>query len=58
MPSKSGVSVFLSPVELLQSSPTGLESHMLWGLLLLMPDPEAGEPDVGLRALTAVGELL
>ena len=38
-PSKSGVSVSPSPVELLQSSSAGLQSQMLWGLLLLMSDP-------------------
>ena len=30
---------------------------MLWGLLLLMPDPYAGKTSVGLRALTPVGLL-
>ena len=45
--SKRGVSLSPSPVEFLQSSPTGLQSWMLWGLLLPMPDPQAGEPDVG-----------
>lgn len=24
---------------------------MLWGLILLMPDPQAGDPDVGVRTL-------
>ena len=47
--SKSGVSVSPSPVEFLQSSPTGLQSQMLWGLLLLIPDPQTREPDVGLE---------
>ena len=47
-----------SPVELLRSSPAGLQSQMLWGLLLRMPDPQAGEPDGELRTLTPVGELL
>ena len=56
--SKNGVSASPSPVELLQSSPAGLQSQMLWGLLPLMPDPQAGEPDMGLRTLTPVGELL
>ena len=32
-------SVSPSSVELLQSSPNGLQSQILWGLLLLMPDP-------------------
>ena len=55
-PSKSGVSI--SPEEFLQSSPTGLQSQMLWGLLLLMPDPQTGESDLGLITLTPVGEPL
>ena len=50
-PSKSGVSVSHSPVEFRQSSPTGLQSQMFWGLLLLMPDLQSGEPDMGLRTL-------
>ena len=44
-PSTCGVSVSPSPVELLQSSPTGLQSQELWRLLLLMPN-------VGLITLT------
>lgn len=39
---KSGVSVFLSPVQLLHSSPIGLQSQMFWGLFLPMPEPQAG----------------
>ena len=31
---------------------------MLWELLLLMPDPQVEEPDLGLRTLTPVGEPL
>ena len=54
-PSKSGVSLSLSPVEPLWSS---LQSQMLWGLLLLMPDPHAGESEVGLSTLPSVGESL
>ena len=54
-PSKSGVSVSPSPVEFLRSSPAGLLSQMLWGLLL-MPAPKAEMPDVGLRTLTPVGD--
>ena len=38
--------------------PTGFQSQMLWGLLLLIPDPQTGGPDVGLGAFTPVGELL
>ena len=56
--SKSGVSVSPSPVEFLWSNPAGLQSQILWGLRLLLPDPQAGEPDVGLRPFTPMGELL
>ena len=31
---------------------------ILWGFLLLLPDLQAGKPDVGLRTFTPVGELL
>ena len=41
-PSKSGDSASSSPVELLQSSLPGLQRQMLWGILLLMPDPRLG----------------
>ena len=58
VPSKSGVSISPSPAAFLHSSPTGLQSQMLWGLLLSLPDPQAGEPDVGLRTLTPVREPL
>ena len=51
VPSKSWVSVSPSPVELLRSNPICIQSQMLWGILLLMPDPQAGVPDVGLRTL-------
>ena len=50
-------SVSPSPADLLHSSPTGLQSQMLWGLLLFMPDPPEGDPDMGLRILTSVGTL-
>ena len=56
--SKSGVSV--SPIlwSSLHSSPSDFQSQMLWGLLLLMPDLQIGYPDMGLRMLTPVGELM
>ena len=41
---QGGVSVSSSPVEFLWSNPTGLQSQILWGLLLLLPDPQSGEP--------------
>ena len=43
-----------SPVGLLQLSPISLQSQTLWGLILQVSDPWAGEPDVGLRNLTPV----
>ena len=45
-PSRNGISVSPSPFDI-HWSPTGLESQMLWGLFLLLPDPQA-EPNVGL----------
>lgn len=41
-PSLNGVSVSLIPVELIRSSPMSLQSQMLWGFLLLRPDPRLG----------------
>ena len=58
VPSKSGVSVSPSPVEVLQSVPTKLQSLILYEFLLLLPDPQVGKPDVGLRTFTPVGGLL
>jgi len=34
------------------------KKKMLWELLLLMPDPQARDPDVGLRTFTSVKETL
>ena len=48
---QDGVSVSPSPVEFQQSSPAHLQSQMPWELLFSMPDPQAGEPDVGHRIL-------
>ena len=53
--SKSGVP---SPLELLHLCPSGLQSLMLWRLLLPVPEPQAAQPNVGLRTLTPVGEPL
>ena len=58
VPSKSGVSVSPSPVEILQSSPAGLQSQNRWGLLLLLLGQQPGKPGVGLRTFTPLGELL
>ena len=57
-PSKSGVSVSPSPVEVLQSIPTRLQSLIVYEFLLLLPDPQVGKPDVGLRTFTPVVGLL
>ena len=57
-PFKNGVSISPSPVELLHTSPTGLQCQMLWGLFLPMPDPQVWGFDVGLRTLTPIGECL
>ena len=45
VPFKSEVSVSPSPVELLQLSPIGFQSHMLWRLLFPGLDPCVGETD-------------
>ena len=58
VPFKSGVSVSPSPVEVLQSNPSGLQSQIIWVPLLLLQDPEAGKPDLGLKTFTLVGDLL
>ena len=58
VPSKSGVSVSPSPVEVLQLNPASLQSLNLWEFLLPLPDPQVGKPDVGLRTFTPMGGLL
>lgn len=55
--SRSGVSASPSPLELLHSSPAGLQSQMLWRQLLLMPEPQARWPASGIKNLTPLGEL-
>ena len=54
VPSKSGVSDSLSPVKVLQSNPASFQSPILWGFLLLLPDPQVGKPNMGLRTFTPV----
>ena len=58
VPSKSGVSFSLSPVEVLQSNSAGLQSLILLEFLLPLPDPQVKKPDVGLRTFTPVGGFL
>ena len=54
---KSRLFVSSSTVELLQQSPTVVQSQMVWKLLS-MTDPQAGEPDVGFRNLTPMREFM
>ena len=58
VPSKSGISVFPSPVEVLQSNPTSLQSLILWEFLSPLLDPQVGKRDSGLRTFTPVDGLL
>ena len=59
VPSKCGVPVFPSPVEVLLSNFNGLQNQIPWGWFLVpLLDHQAGKPDVGLRTFTTVGELL
>ena len=58
VPYKSGVSISLSPLKVLQSNPAGLQSQIPWGFSVPLPDPQAQEPDVGPRIFTKVQELL
>ena len=50
-PFKSEVSVSPSPVGLVLLITADLQSRLLSGLVFVVQDPEAGEPDVGLRTL-------
>ena len=54
---QSEVYVPPNPVGLLQLSPTGFQSQMFWGLILLMLDLGLGSQTVGLRMLTPVEPL-
>ena len=58
VPSKGGVFVSPSPEDFLYWRSTGLQSQMLWGFLLLMPDPQTGDPYIRFRILTPMGEFL
>ena len=55
---KSEVSISPNSVELLQLSPTGLQSQIFWGLFVPMLDPSAMESVLGLWTLTFMGEPL
>ena len=58
VPSKTGVSVSPSPVEVLQSNLTSLQSLIFLEFLLLLLDPQVGKPELGLRTFPPVGGLL
>ena len=58
VPSRNGLSFSPSPVKVLQSIPTRLQSLILHEFLLPLPDTQVGKPDVGLRTFTPVGGLL
>ena len=53
VPSKPGVSVFLSPVEL-WSNPAGLQGQIPWGFPVPLSHPPAGKPDLGFRTFTTL----
>ena len=55
---KNGISVSPSPIELLPTSPTGLQCQILQGLFLPVLNHQAWGLDVGFRTLTPVGESL
>ena len=55
VPSNCGVSVSPSPVEVLQSIPSRLQSLILYEFLLPLLDPLVGKTDMGLRTFTPVG---
>ena len=58
MPSKTGVFVSPSPLEVLSSNPAGLQVQIPWGFPAPLSDPQAGKPDVEFRTFTTVQELL
>ena len=47
-----------SPVEVLQTNPTGFLSQIPWGFLVTLLDPQTGKPDRGLRTFIIGKELL
>ena len=47
MPSKIGVSLSPSPMEVLLSNPTGLQGQIPWGFPVFLLGPQAGKPEVG-----------
>ena len=58
VPSRSGVSVSSSPLEVLKLNPADPQVQISWGFPVLLSDPQTGKPDVGFRTITTAGELL
>ena len=58
IPFKHGVSISPSLVQLLWTNTTGPQCQILQGILLPVPDPQVWEPDMGLRILIPLGEIL
>ena len=57
-PFNSEISIPPIPVGLPKLSPSGLQNQMLWGLIFLIQEPWAYEPDMVLRTLIPMGEAL
>lgn len=55
---KSRVSVSYSPLALPHTSAAGLQNQAFWGLVFMVQDSQAREPDTGLQPLTFGQELL
>ena len=53
VPSKTGVSVSSILMEVLKLNPAGLQGQIPWEFLVPLSDPQAGNPDVGLRTSTS-----
>lgn len=55
MPFENGDLVFCSPPALLNINPIDFNSQKFWKLVSLVPDPWAGELNVGIGLLTPQG---
>lgn len=53
---KSGVSLSYSPLALVNVSPTGLQSQMLWRFVFQVQDPRVAKPDREFESLALCGE--
>ena len=58
MPFKNGVSIFHHPLDLPKVSLLAVISKCSGALILLVQDPLAGEPNVGLRTIASWEKLL